>query len=152
MPQPQVSPRGKLEKKSAFSSCCGDKATIYYDRAFYFGPAIWDMLVPSPQHDGKYGLFLQCFRWRALWLRHFAGYPFGTPRIKHQPFPEARPSKEMPATHLSQISFLRKSWREKAVSSQATAMQPPHSMTAHKKKGFVSLRTLEIWWSWTELN
>ena len=66
------------------------------------------MLVPSPQHDGKYGLFLQCFRWRALWLRRFAGYPFGASRIKHQPFPEARPSKEMPEHTLAKSLFCGK--------------------------------------------
>ena len=34
MPWLWIPPRGKLERKAAFSSCCGDEATTYYDRAF----------------------------------------------------------------------------------------------------------------------
>ena len=83
MPWLWIPPKGKLEKKSAFSSYCGDEATTYYDRAFYFGPAIWDMLVPSPQHDEKYGLFLQCFRWRALWPALYWLFLWSSKRFCH---------------------------------------------------------------------
>ena len=43
------------------------------------------MVVSSPQW-GENRAFFQFFPWRNLWLRHFAGYPFGASRKKHQPF------------------------------------------------------------------
>ena len=39
-----------------------------------------------------YSLFLQFSPWRNPRLTHFAGYPFGASRKKHQPFSMARPS------------------------------------------------------------
>ena len=38
------------------------------------------MVVSSPQYGESIPFFLQLFRLRALWLRHFIGYSFGASR------------------------------------------------------------------------
>ena len=81
----------------------GEKGRIFtslwrwtnYNRAFLKGSVMakgchfvllcHGMLLFHPTVWWKYGLFLQVLLWRALWLRLFLGYSFGTSR-RHQPF------------------------------------------------------------------
>ena len=70
------STKGKLEKKAVFSSRCGDEATAYYDRAFFFRlcPRIWLFHLHSmvkreavsfifPLIGSMVGGFYWLFRW-----------------------------------------------------------------------------------------
>ena len=52
------------------------------------------VVVSSPQYCEKYSLFIRFSPWRAPRPRHFAGYPFGASRKKHQPFSITQPKEK----------------------------------------------------------
>ena len=68
MPWLWIPPRGNLEKKAAFSPCCGDEATIYYDRATgkkpVFPPCCGGKTTTCYMTEPKYKIWL-CL---SLWL------------------------------------------------------------------------------------
>ena len=68
MPWLWIPPRGNLEKKAAFSPCCGDEVTIYYDRATgkkpVFPPCCGGKTTTCYMTEPKYKIWL-CL---SLWL------------------------------------------------------------------------------------